>query len=160
MKLSPRLSALLAQGLDGQDFWDICCDHGLLGRAALRSGRFSEVHFNDQVPHVLAKLRERAGAGLFHLCPAQNLDVELTGTVSIAGVGGFNIIKILSAWDESRILRAERILLNPMTHINELRDFLSVWPRYVESETIRVPEKDRERQILVLTGRSASRLQI
>jgi tRNA A22 N-methylase len=68
-------------------------------------------------------------------------------------VGGFNIIKILESWDARGILKAQRLILNPLTHIAELRDFLSVWPAYAEKETVLVRESGRDRQLLILERR-------
>lgn len=152
--LSPRLNALLERGVDGEDFWDICCDHGYLGEKALRSLRFPQVHFVDRVPHIIEKLKLRLdGEGLVQLLPAEDVSTLITGTVAIAGVGGYSLIKILSGWTERGNLRARRLLLNPLTHINELRDYLSVWPLYVEIETVEVDERGRTRQIIVLERR-------
>jgi len=154
--LSPRLGLLLGQGLPGEDFWDVCCDHGLLGERALFEERFSRVHFVDRVPHIMAKLRDRIGepaGSRFILSGAEDLEENISGTVVIAGVGGFNLIKILGSWDSKKILHARRVVLNPLTHIQELRDFLSVWSAYSEKETLIVRESGRDRQILVLEPR-------
>ena len=151
--LSPRLGALLERGLDGEDFWDMCCDHGLLGAGALRTNRFSKVHFVDRVPHVMTKLESRFADReevSVHTSCAGEIVGPITGTVSLAGVGGFNLIKILSRWEERGNLHARRLLLNPLTHITELRDFLSVWPGYAEVETAVVNERGRLREIIVL----------
>jgi tRNA (adenine22-N1)-methyltransferase len=156
--LSPRLRLMLGQGIDGQDFWDICCDHGLLGAAALASARFRKVHFVDRVPHIIEKLKERLGGeGEIVLSGAEDLNEEISGTAVIAGVGGFNIIKILENWEARGILRAQRLILNPLTHIAELRDFLSVWTAYGEKETLIVRESERDRQVIVI-DRLPSRL--
>lgn len=149
--LSPRLQAILELGVDGSDFWDICCDHGYLGEAALASGRFHKVHFVDQVPHIIERLRSRlAEESSIHLCAAECLHVELTGTLVVAGVGGHNIIKMLGNWSERGLLRAERLLLNPLTHIRELRSYLPNLVEYKEVNSILVREREREREILIL----------
>ena len=155
--LSPRLKLLLGQGLPGEEFWDICCDHGLLGAAALKSGHFKHIHFVDRVPHIIEKLR-RGLVGeteaSIHLAGAENLRSELSGTVVIAGVGGHNIVNILESWNEQGILRAGRLVLNPLTHIEPLREFLSNFDSYSEKETLSVRESGRDRQILILESRA------
>jgi tRNA (adenine22-N1)-methyltransferase len=145
---------MLGQGIPGEDFWDICCDHGLLGESAMLSAQYSRVHFVDRVPHIIASLKVRLGdlpeSSRIVLSDAADLEEVIRGTVCIAGVGGHNLIKILSSWTAKDILRARRLVLNPMTHISELRDFLSRWPTYVERETLLVHDRRKEREILVL----------
>ena len=149
---------MLGQGVPGEDFWDICCDHGLLGESALQSARFPRVHFVDRVPHIIANLTNRLGelpeGSRLILSDAADLNERIHGSVSIAGVGGHNIIKILSSWTAKDILHARRLILNPLTHIVELRDFLSRWPPYVEHETLLVHDRRKEREILVLDSAS------
>ncbi|MBX2988704.1 MAG: SAM-dependent methyltransferase [Bdellovibrionaceae bacterium] len=146
IRLSPRLQFLLDQAWPGEALWDLCCDHGLLGRRALQSGRFPEVHFVDQVPHIMARLRERLtreapGAPAFlHAVPAGDLEPVLTGTVIIAGVGGEKILEILRRLHERRRLQARRLVLSPHKDEEFLAeslacDFASQWrlspPRHV-----------------------------
>jgi len=151
-KLSARLELLLKQGLEGQDFWDVCCDHGYLGESALKSGRFRQVHFVDSVPHIIQSLKFRLenNEARFLALRAEELAEPLTGTVVLAGVGGFTIIKILQRWEEKNLLRAQRLVLNPLTHVKELEQFLEVWTSYREVERLFVREREKERQVLVL----------
>ena len=148
---------MLGQGLPAEDFWDICCDHGLLGAAALRSGKFRRVHFVDRVPHIIEKLRrgladEKHAA--VYLTGAEHLGAEITGTAVIAGVGGHNVVKILEHWKTRGNLRAKRLILNPLTHITPLRDYLKTFSTYTEKETLIVRESERDRQILILDLRA------
>lgn len=148
---------MLGQGLPGEDFWDICCDHGLLGIAALRSSQFPRVHFVDRVPHIIEKLRRGLSTEKdvsIYLIGAEELGEELRGTVVIAGVGGHNIVKILESWSSRGNLRASRLVLNPLTHLGPLREFLKTWPPYAEKETLIVRESDRDREILILERRA------
>lgn len=52
MRLSPRLSQLaeMAQGYD--QYWDICCDHGLLSKKLAQDHPNSEVIALDILPHL------------------------------------------------------------------------------------------------------------
>ncbi len=149
---------MLGQGIPGEDFWDICCDHGLLGEGALASARFPRVHFVDRVPHIIANLKDRLGelpeGSRILLSDACDLDEVIRGTVFIAGVGGHNVIKILSSWTTKDVLRARRLVLNPLSHVSELRDFLSRWPLYNECETLLVRDRRKEREILILDSTS------
>lgn len=56
MKLSPRLELILNHLNPGEPVWDVCCDHGILGRSAIRKNIFSEVHFVDQVVSIMQRL--------------------------------------------------------------------------------------------------------
>ena len=155
--LSPRLSLMLGQALPGDDFWDICCDHGLLGAAALKSGRFRSIHFVDRVPHIIEKLRrglQDQAEAIVHLSSAEDLAVEITGTAVISGVGGHNIVKILESWKSRGNFRAKRLILNPLTHIAPLREYLKTFDCYREKETLIVRESERDRQILILDFRA------
>ncbi len=148
---------MLEQGIDGEDFWDICCDHGYLGEAALASGRFRTVHFVDRVPHIISNLKERLGeneGASFTVSCAEDLPGPLAGVIVIAGVGGHNIVKILERWGSGDDLVAKRIVLNPLTHAETLKGFLLKWPAYVTARTINVQEKARSREILILERRA------
>ncbi len=151
---------MLGQAIEGQDFWDFCCDHGLLGKAALRSGRFAQVYLVDRVPHIIQKLRAEPNLGTANtiLSAAEDVVIPIRGSATIAGVGGHNIIKILRRWEQGGNLQVARLILNPLTHINELREFLAEWKSYSESTTLFVRESERDRQIIVLTGRLPSQL--
>lgn len=151
--LSPRLNALLNSSIPEEDFWDICCDHGLLGRAAMARGSFARVHFVDQVPHIIENLKEKVSESedvRIVLKSAEDITEILTGTVVIAGVGGHSLIKILGQWREREILRAKRLVLNPMSHVEPLREFLAGFDTYKIKETIIVRESERDREILIL----------
>lgn len=103
--LSPRLSLLYRQCTPGLAFWDFCCDHGHLGLAAWRSGRFGAVHFVDRKPRLIWALEERcasdraANAALpaanFHIADAVKKPLQPKGNVVFAGVGGMSLIAML-----------------------------------------------------------------
>lgn len=56
-RLTPRMKCFIEHALKEQPLWDICCDHGYVGIKALESSEFSEVHFVDQVPHIMERLK-------------------------------------------------------------------------------------------------------
>ncbi len=114
--LSPRLQFLLDRCRPGFTLWDLCCDHGYLGLSALQGRRFSQVVFNDTVPHVLEDLRRRLPMSpdwRILLSPAEEIDEPLTGNVVLAGVGGEKIYKILCAHASRGGLVGERLILCP-----------------------------------------------
>ena len=152
-KLSPRLDLILKAGVRGEPFWDLCCDHGYLGEAALASQNFSHVYFVDQVPEIISKLKTRLeepeGAS-FLAISAEDISQPMRGTVSVAGIGGYNMAKILSVWEERGVLQASRLLLNSMSHVEQVRAFLKRWQSYRETTTLTVMEKHRSREIIVL----------
>lgn len=150
--LSPRLKLILELGLADHDFWDVCCDHGYLGEHALASGRFHKVYFVDQVPHIISSIQMRLGTGepSCMAMPAEDINVPLRGTVVLSGIGGHTIIKILKCWQQHGVLHAKRLLLNPLTHVEELQQFLEDWPHYRERSAQHVMEGPRRREIIIL----------
>lgn len=137
LKLSLRMNLFLDSALPNVPFWDICCDHGYVGLGALviknQEKCFTSVYFVDQVSHIMESLQLK----IDHLynkpnipyelycLAAEELDVDLTGTVLIAGVGGFTIKKILSNLLSKNKLKAKRLLLSPHTDIKILEEFIT-----------------------------------
>jgi len=119
--LSGRLQFIYENLLPEKAVWDFCCDHGYLGIEALRSKKFSEVHFVDQVPHIVQavedlvskKFPEVCEQAHFRISKGEDLEIPVTGTVVIAGVGAFAIFKILESLWAKGLLQAERLILCP-----------------------------------------------
>lgn len=152
--LSPRLQLLKSLLIEGQPVWDLCCDHGLLGHAALRSGLFPEVHFVDQVPAIIDKLRERWGTrpgAFYHALDAARIAQEVHGTVVGAGVGARTLIAIVGGLEKSGFLRAQRLVLAPQKNEDvfraELERVLSEGWEF--SERLEVVEGGRRRSVFV-----------
>ncbi len=164
MKLSLRLSTALENACPQQPLWDICCDHGLLGIQALRSQNFPQVHFVDQVPHLISKLQEKIKLKIkeaskelpafFYSTPAESLQVELTGNVCILGIGAQKIEIFLRAWEDAGLLQADRLILGP--HKDE-QWFLDVvipnLQNYELQKQVAVNERGRDRLLFVLNRR-------
>jgi tRNA (adenine22-N1)-methyltransferase len=150
--LSLRLKTLLDRCEPGLPLWDLCCDHGLLGLAALASGKFSEVIFNDAVPHVLAALAPRLVAftnSRTVLGPAEEITEPLTGNLILAGVGGEKIYKILAAHAAGGRLRARHVVVCPERHAAWLSTQSVPGYRLVEHFTI--PHNHGTRDVLYFT---------
>lgn len=119
VSLSPRLQAIYDQLLLGEDVWDFCCDHGYLGIEALRSEKFENVFFVDQVPHIIQKLeaelfqnRNRKKAH-FRATSAESLQEPVKGNAVIAGVGAFTAFKIVESLFKKDLLRVKRLIVSP-----------------------------------------------
>ena len=130
VRLSGRLLAILEMVGDCKCVADIGCDHGRLSVALLQANPERKVIATDISPHSIKKaadLRERCalsdrmeiliGDGFIHGYP-QTLDCAV-----IAGMGGMLIADILrEGMDICR--RLDKIVMQPMRGINELRRFL------------------------------------
>lgn len=152
--LSARLQAFLDEAVPGAPLWDLCCDHGLLGLAALGSERFPKVHFVDSSEAAMKLLEGRLAGNRragFHVKPAQEIDEDLTGSVVIAGVGGLLIWKILQTLQVRGALKARRLILGPHRDEAWLADQLRLGalPSWNLTKEARVLERGRSRHLLV-----------
>lgn len=163
MKLSARLRVFLEQSLRDKPLWDICCDHGYVGIAALKEGTFSEVHFVDQVSHIIKKLEsiliaeDYSTPYYLHAIGAEGLNEKMSGTFLIAGVGGLTIKNIMSPLLKKELMQCERLLFSPQTDELVLVDFLAsseVSSLYELKEKILIPEGRRVRSLYVLDLRT------
>ncbi|UXR64795.1 class I SAM-dependent methyltransferase [Bdellovibrio bacteriovorus] len=161
-KLSRRMQLIFDHLLPGKPVWDFCCDHGYLGLNAYESGLFSEVHFVDQVPHIVEQLEVRFQAEYFrddaltqagfHSRPGEDLQQPVSGTVVIAGVGAHTILKIVQSLTENGLLSADRLILGPQRDEQMLSDLLQkVLPNTFKTdcEMLSVEERGRNRKLLI-----------
>ena len=153
--LSQRLQFITSQLLEGHDVWDLCCDHGLIGRWAVKADRFPSVQFVDPVPSIIERLRLTLekhafeGRWTLHTVEAQSLP-DMSGTVVIAGVGGELIQKILEA-HQDRCATVQKWILGPHKDEQDLLNWLKTW----KSEEFKisedsVEEKGRRRPFFLL----------
>lgn len=95
---------------DAQSIWDICCDHGYLGRAILKDPppQLQELHFLDQVPRIIDRLQfatqqesqEYKIPFHIHLHDGRAFQfpqVQVPTVFCIAGVGFHTVKDIMSA---------------------------------------------------------------
>jgi tRNA (adenine22-N1)-methyltransferase len=161
-KLSLRLQTIYDHLIPGKPVWDFCCDHGYLGLYAYRIGRFPEVHFVDQVPEIIERLKVRFDSkhlqppefpsrAFFHVSAAEKINLPLPGTVVMAGVGSHTILDFLNVVDFSK---TERIILGPQKDEELLLQSLQVAPGIASShilgKNLEILEKERRRTLLVL----------
>lgn len=161
-KLSKRMKCFIDNALKNDVLWDICCDHGYVGIKALETSQFSEVHFVDQIPHVIDRLEtlikqywriKPEHRYSLHVMAGEDLDIDLRGTILIAGVGGLTIKKIVSTLIEKKRLHAKRLLLSPHTDEKTLiqyMDEIDFQNMYSITEKIMMPEGKRFRPLYIL----------
>ena len=123
IRLSERLHLVFEHLILNQDVWDFCCDHGYLAAAAYKSEAFKDIYFVDQVPNLIHKIENKFQQFLldhhhrskvfFIAKPAESLQQEIFGTVSITGVGGTTIYEILNQLLMNKKLKASRLILGP-----------------------------------------------
>lgn len=157
MVLTPRLACLASLVPQGARLADIGTDHGKLPVSLLLAGRIAAAIGSDigkgPLAHAARNAQEhgvslslRLAAGLDAVQP------EECDTVSIAGMGGQTIAEILAAalWCEQG---QHLLLLQPMTMVYELRQWLWAHGYAIERETL--CREDR-RQYVVLSVRGGA----
>ena len=160
MILTPRLACIASLVPQGARLADIGTDHGKLPitllmqnhvsgaiGSDLREGPLAHAERNAQEHHVTLPLR--LAAGLDGISP------EECDTVSIAGMGGQTIAEILenAPWTaDGRHL----LLLQPMTMVYELRQWLWANGYAIERETL-CREDRRQYVILSVRGNAEKR---
>ncbi len=161
-RLSLRLQTIFDHLNPRQDVWDFCCDHGYLGGAAYKSQKFANIYFVDQVESIIQKLKtrfdqfvfsENSPSQAYFLCQSgESLTQEITGTISITGVGGLTIYTILSELSQQNNLKAERLILGPHRDNEKLLKLISVdanLNNYYLKKTTTVIEDGRNRDIFI-----------
>lgn len=117
MNLTPRLQTIYGSLLPNEEVWDVCCDHGQLGLAALKSNQFPLVHFVDQVPEIIDSLPKGFLNARYYPQPAEDLNIPLSGNIVIAGVGAHTILSSLNSWEAKGLLKAKRLILCPQKNL-------------------------------------------
>jgi tRNA (adenine22-N1)-methyltransferase len=158
-KVSERMKIFVDHGIDQLPYWDFCCDHGYIGIHALKSERFSEVHFVDQIPHIIERLQALFAQSdkvkpeykyFFHIAAGEDLITKVEGNCLIAGVGGTTIKVILETLSQKDLLHAKRLLLSPHLDEHILNPFMeSLNDRYKLVEKIEIPEGKRVRPLYI-----------
>ncbi len=128
MPLSPRLQTLLDATRAGHPVFDLCCDHGHLGVAALLSQRIPHVTFVDRVPAIVDTVSDRFPVALertratFLCADARELPPRpVTGSVIIAGVGGDVVRDILVGFALPSLQVGGRILVQAESKIDRVK---------------------------------------
>lgn len=116
LSLSKRLERIYQLLDPAYEVWDLCCDHGLIGRRCLMSGRFPGVIFVDKSELALGPLRNllnkyhydllSVGASL-QLMVGDMLKIAMPSeraNIVISGVGAHLIVKFLSGLEPAKHL--------------------------------------------------------
>ncbi|MGZ3775086.1 MAG: SAM-dependent methyltransferase [Pseudobdellovibrionaceae bacterium] len=161
-KLSRRMQLIFDHLLPGQPVWDFCCDHGYIGLNAYESGLFPEVHFVDQVPHIIQQLQLRfqneywqkdsAIQARFLAITGEDVAIPLSGSVIIAGVGAHTIFKILNTLQQKNLLQAQRLILGPQRDEEWLLKMLLEVPGFHykrAADHCEIVERGRSRKLLI-----------
>lgn len=125
--LGKRLTAILSHTKGSVTLADIGCDHGMLTMSVLKSGYAQKVIATDVSDKSLSKARTligdsnvfdrvefRCGDGL------RVLKKDEVDTVVISGMGGREIVKILSDVD----FKVDRLILSPQSDVSHVRKYL------------------------------------
>lgn len=156
-KLGKRLRALFAEiPADCAHFYDLCCDHGFLGRAVLESSQNTRVIFNDINPNITttlnAQLSNYANSNYqVHTGPAEEvvIDVGNQSTFVLAGVGDEQCITILRGLLTKTKDTDAVFIISPATKVAYVRDFLMKQGLVCLAETT-VTENKRTYEIIVI----------
>ena len=157
IELTPRLRLLADRVPQGAAFADIGTDHGHLPLYLLRDERITRAIASDIRPGPLEHAKENAAFHGFtertRFVLARGLNGVHAGecdTIAIAGMGGETIIDILNAapWTKSG---KHLLLLQPMTSVYELRQWLWANGYRIEEESVCV-EGHRHYVVLSVRG--------
>jgi len=162
LNLSSRLQAIYDHLVPGQPVWDFCCDHGLLGIKAYQSGNHPQIYFVDQVPHIMQRLENlfsrKALAGSscqphFFCQAGEAIDMDIHGTVVVAGVGSATIQMMLQSWLKCGNLKAFRLIFCPHKDAEnfqkEVQSLQSFDSQYQLQEVLQILERGRARKVLI-----------
>ena len=152
--LPPRLQALADLLPDRMTrFYDVGCDHALLPLYLLQRGRADEAYAIDinADPLELAKARLRHRTAFERLRFLQNdglrgFDIGKDATILIAGLGGYEIAKIL---DEAPLESGQRVFIQVNWHWEPLREQLATKGWQIVDEWI-VEEKWRTYVVILV----------
>ena len=158
MVLTPRLACLAALVPPGACLADVGTDHGKLPISLLLDGRIAQAIGSDigagPIAHAARNAAEHGVSLSLRLAPGLDaVRPEECDTVSIAGMGGQTIAEILQAapWTGDG---AHLLLLQPMTMVYELRQWLWAHGYAIERETL--CREDRRRYVVLSARGGAS----
>lgn len=123
-----RVEEIVSHVVNSDICADVGCDHGYIGQTILKTGRAKKVIFTDVSSKCLKKAEElvdndiRLGKAKAVVCDGLTGVTDEVDTVVIAGMGGEEIIKILSECLPR--LRVKTLVLQPMKNSDKLRAYL------------------------------------
>lgn len=155
---STRLARLYQLLGSGVELWDIGCDHGWVGKAALQDKSFERVNFVDPSDVVIRNLLKTIGSDIpkqasFKILQQRADEIKLTqssNTFLMAGFGGKQMLEGLRNI-ESQLHEKNHFVLSPHRDVFELRQKLIEMNWSLVSEEIH-QEDDEFYSILVVTN--------
>lgn len=138
--------------------WDLCCDHGKIGLAALEKYPHLKIHFVDQVPSIMDRLKKNLGTDIpsktinFHISDIRKLSFPPGATIIAAGVGGLLLIEFLEAILPANIPNLQ-IILGAHQNIHDLRWYLNEKNLAIKTEVL-VRESNKFYELLALEDRT------
>jgi len=156
-RMGTRLTALFsAVPATTSEFWDLCCDHGAIGRAILESRQPCPVVFNDIHSDIMAKLQRRLTAlqaenYRMYIGPAEQLVLTDSPqpTLMLAGVGAEQCIIILSHLFAQPSSASATFIISAATKMHRVRQFLIDQGVFLVHESV-VTENKRSYEILII----------
>lgn len=155
---SSRLARLYQLLGSGVELWDIGCDHGLVGKAALKDTTFERVNFVDPSDLVIEKLTTTLGSdipkhslyNIFKQRADQIILNQPSNTFLMSGFGGKQMMEGLKHI-ASQLQEKNLFVLSPHRDIFELRKRLIEMNWSLVSEEIH-QEDDEFYSILVVSN--------
>lgn len=156
-RLGKRLSTLF-KSIHAQStvIYDLCCDHGALGRATLETRPNAKVFFNDVHKDIMARLADQLdqfGAQNYDLLVCSGTDIvvqpTLHGSIVLAGVGDELCIAILEALLRQESLSSYEIIISPANKTAHVRHYLNQQAVALIHETT-VTEKKRTYEVITV----------
>lgn len=162
-RLGARLKALTNCIPDNTTLlWDLCCDHGAVGRAVLETRPDCEVIFNDIHKDIMARLGTQlqeleASNYQLNIGPAQNIQLsdQPNQAIVLAGVGAEQCIEILEQLFTTPAGRQAYLIVSPATKTYYVRKFLCQYGAHLLDEKV-VIENKRGYEILCIQAESSS----
>ncbi len=162
-KLSTRIRTIVDLVNDDAELvWDICCDHGHIGKALLP--KYS-VHFVDQIPSIIKKLAlnlkqdadipsDKKYKLFTQDAKKQDYQSSKRSCFIIAGIGGVLSIEILKQI-LLHLKEQDTIILSVHKNILEVRNFLKETPLKLHSEVI-IKDNKQFYEIMLLSLRQGN----
>lgn len=151
--LSPRIQLIVDHVLPHEPLWDLCCDHGYIGIGALAYQNVSEVHFVDQVTHIIEKIKSYKNSTqtplYFYNLPAENLTHQLHGTVVICGVGIHTILDVLKHYQKNSEYKVKRWIIGPHKPVDLTEVLTNSLPHYQLVKKTSAFERGRSRDFYI-----------
>jgi len=157
LKLTERLEKIFSEIDKTEVFADIGCDHGYIAKKMIESGKCKKVIISDISEKCLEKAKALLSEELSNGKAIAKVSDGFTNipncdTALIAGMGGEEIIKILS---EAKTL-PDRLILQPMKNFDKLRIYCTENNFKIERDFIFYSEN--KYYVLIVISRGIDRL--